>query len=158
MDGINLTHPLVQYVLTLINKPKTDLAKGHITNPDAIILLIHAHGMLGLNEIRSLSQAWKGDRPGMKKSQYYSATPATPNWALASYFGPYMGFTASHFSSGTKYHQGSLAQGGNRHAPPFFRCIHHSKGQNYKNSLSYQGTLRLAELLNQIYKVNGGLK
>ncbi len=128
----NLDHPLVKFVFSLKHSPKTDLAKGHINNPDAIILLLHAHGMLGLKELRQLSQAWRG------------------TIILGTYFGPTYGFTAKHFTSGAKYHVGALASGGNRHAPPFFRIIHHAKGQRYKNSLSWQGIIRLNELLAQI--------
>ena len=147
----NLNHPLVKFVFTLKNVPKTDLAKGHITNPDAIILLIHAHGMLGLKELRQLSHAWKGDHLGIPSTTTsYVGFPIGPNWSLGTYFGPTYGFTAKHFTSGAKYHVGALAAGGNRHAPPFFRIIHHAKGQRYKNSLSWQGIIRLNELLSQI--------
>ena len=146
----NLNHPLVKFVFSLKNAPKTDLAKGHITNPDAIILLLHVHGMLGLKELRQLSHAWKGDHKGIPASKFYAGIPDYPNWSLGTYFGPAYGFTAKHFTSGEKYHIGRLSSGGNRHAPPFFRCIHHSKGQRYKNTLSWQGILRLNELLAQI--------
>jgi hypothetical protein len=136
-NQLNLEHPLVKFVLSCKNcngrQRKTDLANRIITNPDAIIILLYALGPLGLNEIRTLSKAWKG------------------TWALQTYFGPTMGYVGASFMSRARYTSpitGYSASGGNSGYPLWFRSIESVPGvRRYANALSLDGSRRLQEML-----------
>jgi hypothetical protein len=125
---------LLKVLLGLTHSPRTCIVAGSINNQDFIVLAMHLMGPFGANELRHLSQVWRGSD------------------CLETYFGPHSGYTGRTIG-GTKLFTGDYgpAGGAPKHAPWWFRLANGVPGKSrFVNALTTYGQTRANELIPQL--------
>ena len=131
---IDKANKLISLVCKMQNNRKTELGDDKITNFDALVLFLYAHGPATAKDIQEFARLWRGQD--------------APNHLFNSYFSPHGGCTGENFlGDGRLPSEFGHCSGAPKHPPLWYRSRRASRGVTYASSLNHNGMRRVHALL-----------